>query len=320
MDTRKISFQDLAKAVHDAYEDLKGVDKGQPDPKYASYNPGKFGISVCLADGRRIDRGDVDAQFPLCGIGKLAVAVQLLQEMPIEDVVKKMGLATQGCGCQCQGTPLPQQLEALKGKGYHPMGLREISLVQPEGDPEGKWNNVVNLLISLMGSAPVLDDNLYKEELARAEKNGCIDALAKADFYLYDDATISMRLYNRLHSLLVTTAQLAQFGATIAADGVNPDTKEIVFDGALAPTLASMLAAKGPKEMAKPWLIMTGTPATCTKAGGFIAIVPGVMAIAAYSPALNAANIPVKAALSIKEILNHLQISALSSARVEFVD
>lgn len=318
MDIRKISINDLGKAVHAAYEDFKDLKKGEPAEEYKQYNPGKFAISVCLADGRRIDRGDVDAKFPLGGLGKIAVATQLLTQMPVEELVKKSGAAP--CGCKCAASAGPQVPEVLKGKGFHPTGVRAMSLVEPTGDPEGKWNNVMNLLISLMGTAPVLDDDLYKATMEACEKNNEIDTLAANDFYLYDDASIAIKLYMRLHSMLVTTAQLAQMGGTIVADGVNPDTREIVFDGALAQNIASIIAARGPRNMGKPWLIMTGTPATCTKTGGFLAVIPGVIAIAAYSPTLNPAGVPVQAAMAVKEILQSLGLNALSSARVEFVD
>ena len=77
------------------------------------------------------------------------------------------------------------------------------------------------------------------------------------------------------------------------------------------------MAAKGPKHMGKPWLIMTGVPAMSGFGGGFVAVVPGLGSIAAFSPELNEAGVPMKAARAIKDIVTSLQLSAFSSARVD---
>ena len=90
-----------------------------------------------------------------------------------------------------------------------------------------------------------------------------------------------------------------------------------MFDGELSATVCAMMAAKGPKHMGKPWLIMTGVPAMSGFGGGFVAVVPGLGSIAAFSPELNEAGVPMKAARAIKDIVTSLQLSAFSSARVD---
>ncbi len=314
---RKIKLADLKSVVSQAYDKLKNDTKGQADPRVADMNPGKFGISVRLADGTKFDVGDTQAQFAMGALVRIPVMVQLLTQMRVEELVQKMGIAK--CGCKCHGKPKDNGQQD-KPKAHHKMALRSVSMVEPTGDPEGKMDIISNMMIGMMGSSPVLDDNLYKAaEKANAERDA-VNALAAADFELYDAAAPTIDLYLKLRSMLVTTEQLAEMGATIAADGVNPVTNQIVFDGSISSTICSIMAAKGPKKMGRPWLIMTGTPAMSGFGGGFVAVLPGVGSIAAFSPELNEAGIPIKAALSIKDILDQLQLSAFSSAKVEFVD
>ena len=109
--------------------------------------------------------------------------------------------------------------------------MRAVSLVEPTGDFDGKMEILSDIMVSLMGSSPVLDDRLYKASMAENAGADKVNAFADAGYELYDAADISIDLYTRLRSMLVTTEQLAQMGATIAADGVNPATKEIAFDG-----------------------------------------------------------------------------------------
>lgn len=313
---RIIKLSDLKQVVNEAYETQKKNQAGEADPLVKDMNVGEFGISVRLTDGRKFDVGHTQSQFAIGGgIERIPISIQLLTQMPVEDLLGKLGSKC-GCKCKADGNEIPKPRPAH----MHPKGVRAMSLVEPTGDPEGKMKVVSDIMTGLMGSSPVLDDALYKTSTQNNAANNVVNLFAEAGFELYDSAELSIDLFTRIHSMLATTEQLALMGATIAADGVNPVTKEIVFDGALASTVEGLIAAKGPRHMGKPWMILTGTPAASSFGGGFLAILPGVGAIAAFSPELNEAGVPVKAALAVKYILNKLQLSALSSAKVKVTE
>lgn len=239
---RKISLADLKTAVQQAYDHLKDLHEGAPKAEVADMNVGKFGISVRLADGRKFDVGHTQAQFAMGAISRVPVCLQLLTQMSVDELVQKMAMGGKG-KCCCQAA---EPAEANAKHGLHAKALRAVSMVQPVGDFDGKMNLLSDLMISLMGSSPVLDDKLYEAAVAKDVADDKVNRLAALGYELYDDASIAVKLYSRLRSMLVTTEQLAEMGATIAADGVNPVTKEVVFDGALSATLCSMIAAKGP--------------------------------------------------------------------------
>lgn len=312
---RIIKFDDLKKAVSNAYEHQKNNNEGMPDALVKDMNAGQFGISVRLTDGRKFDLGHTQSVFAIGGgISRTAIEVQLLTQLSAEEIAEKMG-RKQHRHCGCKSTPTPQPTNDAP-RHIHPMSMRALSLMQPQGDPDGKWDIISNTLINLMGTSPVLDDNLYKSALKAKNDANVVNDLAAQGFELYDDAASTVDLFTKLHSMLATTEQVAIMGATIAADGVNPETKQIVFDGRLAQNVSGFMAAKGPHHSHKQWLETTGTPAVSSYGGGFLAVIPGVGAIAAFSPELNESKIPVKAALAVKEILQTLQLSALASARV----
>ena len=119
--------------------------------------------------------------------------------------------------------------------------------------------------------------------------------------------------------MLVTTQQLAQMGATIAADGVNPMSGVPVFDGKLSENIVAMMAAKGPKKMRKPWMTITGVPAMSSFGGGFMTVIPGFGSIAAFSPELIDGHVPFKAAMAMREIVTTLDLNVFASARVKVI-
>lgn len=310
---RKIKMADVKAAVSEIYDKYKNSVEGTSDPKTVGENGGKFGISVYLANGKKINIGDTNAKFPMMGMCRIPVALQLLTQMNVYDLVEKMGIGKK-CHCKIKGMP-DDKLQKV-----HAHGVCAVSLVEPVGDYDGKMEILSNLMVDLMGTSPVLDDDLYKSAQQYNADNDVINILAANDIEIYDSSEIAVDLYARLRSMRVTTEQLAEMGATIAADGKNPDTLQSVFDGTLSASICAMMAAKGPKKMGKQWLIMTGVPAMSSMSGGFVAVIPGFGSIAAFSPEINDAKIPVKAAKAVKDILSQLQLNAFASARVDVAD
>ena len=304
---RIIKFADLEAAVARAYEDNKSLKEGAADARVKDENAGQFGIAVGLTDGSLIVKGDSDAKFVMGSLSKIPLVAQLLSQYGAEELLKKGG----ACCCKC------------KEKGKKPdvplslRGVRAVSAVEPSNDPEGKWDILLSMMEALMGSAPELDDKAYKEQLRMNAEANVENAIAEAGFYLYDDAKIAIDTYSKLQSMKVDVKQLATMGATIAADGVNVVTNVPAFDGKLAQNIVGFMTAHGLHKMNKPWLVRVGVPAKGGFGGGVLAVVPGVMAVAAFAPELNEVGVSAKASKAVAEILTSLDINALASAKVK---
>lgn len=300
---RKISLSDFRDAMYAAYDQFKNLDEGNKDERLANVESDKFGITLALADGTVINKGDTDFASVMGGLVKIPLMSLLLEQAgDVTSLIKKSG--------NCPMAAKAAKPKAVKGA----KGIRAMSALEPIGDSDSKWNFLENRMISLMGSAPQLDTALY--ESLKSSVNDDVNALADADFYLYDDAAESIDLYRRAQSMLATTEQLAVMGATIAADGVNPLTRKVVFDGKYSQNIIGMMAARGPRKMALPWDLAAGVPALSSFGGAVLAIYPRVFAIAAYSPLLTAEKVSVRAFKAIMTILRKLDISAFASARL----
>lgn len=305
---RKISVADLQKAVDEAYEEVKSIKEGEINPRVANADAKSFGITVALPDGTVINKGDTSVKSPMGSIAKVPLSSILFSQNKPQEVVKKSG--------QCPAHKLPSK---PKGLAFSAHGVRAFSAVEPVGDPESKWNLYVNRSIDLMGSAPELDIKVLEALEKEAADTSFVDTLAKDGYYLYDDANISTDLYMKALAMSASTEQLARMGATIAADGVNPETGKIVFDGSITQNIIGLMAAKGPHKMNGPWMVMAGIPAKTSFGGAILGVIPGVMAIAAYSPELNSAGVSVKAARAIISVMQKLDISIFASSQVKFV-
>lgn len=297
---RVIKLKDLERAVAEAYDAVKSEKEGKIDARVSDANPRDLGIVVALTDGSMIQKGDVAAPFCLGGISRVVAAAALLSQKTPDEIAEKAG---HGQCCKAvknaPALPLPAML------------LRGVSMIEPVGDADGKYRILLDTLNALTTGEPVLNDKAYK---AQKELNaGLENKLADSGFYLYDNAADAIEVVTKLLTLQLNTSQLATLGATIAADGVNVATNVPAFDGKNAANLLGMMAATSP---CKFWMFKHGTPAVAGFGGGFLAVVPGVMAIAAYAPELNDNGISAKASKAVARILDTLEINALGSARV----
>lgn len=306
---RKISFDEVKSALDKAYELTKSINDGTVDPRVASVaKAGTFGISVVLTDGRFYDRDAADYQFPLGAIAQVPLSGVLLSQNGPDELAKKNG----GCCCKAKAANEEEiKLEAPLCKH----GIRAVSAIVPAGDREGKMQVIYDMINGMTEGDVAFDDALYQEFTAEVAKEGAVDQLQKAGYYLYDDAALSVDIYNRLMAVKMSAKQLATMGATIAADGRNPFTKEYAFDGAIAPVMGAMMAAHT-KDVGKKWLVKVGLPAKSSFAGGILAVIPGFGAIAAYSPELGGCGKSKKAAKAIELFARTLGLNVFASARV----
>lgn len=301
---RKISFADLQKAVDEAYENFKSVKEGTADDRIPGVKPDTLGISVMLTDGRSVNKADADTLFPLTQVAEVPLSVVLLTQNSADALLKKSGK----CSCSGKKKEKPQI-------SFSPHGIRAVSAVVPQGDPEGKYGIILNTLLALTSGEPVLNDDLFKTLKEQAQSEDVVNKLAAVDYTLFDDAALSVNVYLKLLSLQLSAKQLATLGATIAADGRNPLTGEYAFDGSIAANVVGLMADNCRCKGAV--LLRTGLPGKYGFSGGCLAVMPGFGAIAVYSPELDCAGRSLKGIDVIEYIATKLGLNVFASARVE---
>lgn len=304
---RHINFSDVEAVVKKIYEKYKDFEvEGAVDSRLQGVDPSKFGIVVKLTDGRVIRVGDTDALSPLGAIARVPLFVT--------NRVQKLDNDNK-CHCDKHAIKQPQ---CCKPKGL-PVSAEAVLLtskIQPKGDADGKYGVIEDMTEAMIGSAPVFDDELYKALTNANAVDNVENKLAEARFELYDDAPVAIDVSTRLTALRATVDQLATMGATLAADGRNPETGEYAFDGSISPKVVAYMAVKGPHHLSKPWLIKSGLPAKSSFGGAIMGVFPGVMSIAAYSPLVNPDGVSVKAYKAIHHIMKHLELSVFDSAQI----
>ena len=95
-------------------------------------------------------------------------------------------------------------------------------------------------------------------------------------------------------------------GSSLANGGIHPITKERLLSEESVPKVLAVMGMEGLYEKTGEWMYTVGLPAKSGVGGGILAIVPGKMAIAVFSPPLDGAGNSVKAQKAIAFIAQKL--------------
>ena len=309
-----ISKEQMRSLINEAYEKFKD-DKAGKNADYIPYlarvDSKLFGIAACMPDGEIIAVGDCDYIFGIESVSKVMTAILILEQYGAETILHLIG-------ADATGMPFNSVMAILLEKN-HPTtplvnagAISAVSMVRPVGNSDDKWRAIVDNIERLCGERPRLIEELYKSESVSNFNNRAIAWLLKHYNRIYDDPDMSLDLYTRQCSLGITAKQLAICGATIANSGVNPVTKEKVFDKRLAPKITAMLAAVGFYEHTGDWMFTSGLPAKTGVGGGIMGVLPGRFGIAAFAPPLDGSGNSVKAQKALRYIMNRLETGVYS--------
>ena len=308
------SDDDIRRVVGEAHAAFKDVKEGAN----ANYIPildtvpsDLFGIVVVTADGAVFAAGDVDYKFSIQSVSKPFTAALIMAQQGPEAVREKIGV-------EPTGLPFNSKIaiEIYDSRSGNPLvnagAIAAVSLVDAKDEAE-RWDLVLDNIEGFAGSELSVLEEVYDSEYETAWSNRAIANLLFNYERLYADPEESLRVYTRQCSIGVNTKDLAMMGATFANGGVNPATGRRMLPAEHVPELLAIMATAGFYDESGEWMFNAGLPAKTGVGGGVVAVVPGKMAIAAFSPRLNEAGNSIRAMRAIRHIAGELGVGLYGS-------
>ena len=279
-------------------------------PALAEVDPKLFGIAAVTVEGQVLTVGDADHPFAIESISKAFNLSLAMDALGAEALRSKVG-------AEATGEPFNSvmALELHSGKPLNPLvnagAIATVSLI-PGNNAAAVWQNILSRFSALAcRELPVLDE-VYESESATNQHNKGIAWLLDSYGFLYNDPVQSVDLYTRMCSLAVTARDLATMGACYATGGINPlSTRRVVKQENVHEILADMVM-EGLYTGSGDWLYANGLPAKSGVGGGLVCVVPKKMALAAFSPPLDAAGNSVRAQRALTEIISALGLNPLA--------
>jgi len=301
----------LQQVVDEAYATFKNDKSGKNAdyiPVLATIPSELFAVAIATRDGTMYVAGDADYRFAIESVSKPFTAALVMQQNGGPNILKEK------IGVEPTGLPFNSKLaiEIYKARSVNPLvnagAIASVSLVKASNE-EDRWQKILGNLSDFAGSAPLpLLEEVYKSEYETAFGNRGIANLLYNDERLYSDPEEALRVYTKQCSVGITTKDLVMMGATLANGGENPKTKKRLLDETSVPELLAIMLTAGFYDESGEWSYTAGLPSKTGVGGGIVSVVPGRLAIAAFSPRLNEAGNSVRAQNAIRYIAGKLGV------------
>jgi glutaminase len=294
-------------AAHTAALAVTGGTNASYIPYLASVPPGLLGVAVVTADGQVFTAGDADYGFAIESISKvftMALAMELFGPAAIR---KKVGTSPTGLPFNSV-----MALELHSGKPLSPLvnagAIASASLI-PGDTADQCWQKILDCQSRFAGREIKLSDEVNTSEQTTNFHNRAIAWLLYSAGTCYSDPMRAVDVYTRQCSTLSTAKDLAVMGATLANGGMNPITKQRVVSAANVPPILAEMTMEGLYTASGEWAYTVGLPGKSGVGGGILAVAPGKLAIAAFSPPLDPVGNSVRAAAAVAHVAKALGLN-----------
>ena len=253
-------------------------------PALAAADPAAYGIALMTVDGMGYDFGDSTVPFTIQSISKPFTYGLVLDDLGEHAVRRHIGVEPTGDAFNAI------TLAPGSGRALNPMvnagAIAAASLVA-DVDGSSALDRIVALYGAAAGRRLVIDDIVFRSERETGHRNRAIGHLLRASGVVDDDPDDALDRYFAQCSVEVDAIALATMAATLANGGINPRTGDRVLSGPTVRAVLSVMTTCGMYDSAGEWLFTVGLPAKSGVSGGILAIVPGQLGIAVYSPPLD---------------------------------
>jgi len=277
-------FQNYLESLHRNYAVMDKGDVASYIPELLKADPQWFGIALITIDGHVYQVGDSRQPFTIQSISKAITYGIALEDNGVEAVMRKVDVEPSGEAFNSIS------LEPDTGRPRNPMinagAIATVSLIK--GDtPEEKLSRMLKCYESYLGHPVTIDEDVYRSEKSTGHRNRAIAYLLRNSNIIEKDTDDVLDVYFKQCSILVTCRDLAQIGATLANNGVNPITGVRALESRHVPKVLSVMSSCGMYDYSGAWVYEVGMPAKSGVGGGIVAVLPGQFGLAVFSPKLD---------------------------------
>ncbi|MCR9258788.1 MAG: glutaminase [Pseudomonadaceae bacterium] len=294
-------MKDYQSLLEEIYAQLKSsVGLGQVAdyiPALAAVSPDKFAIAIETVDGQQFQVGDAQERFSIQSISKV-FNLTLGMKLSGDTLWQRVGV-------EPSGNPFNSliQLELNKGIPRNPFinaGALVIidSLLDSLEQPNKEMLNFVRKLRC--------QDVFYDDLVAASERETAFTNLALANYMkgqnnLRHAVQDVLEVYCYQCAINMSCAGLARSFLYLANGGVVPASGEVMVASNQAKRINALMMTSGFYDEAGEFAYRVGLPGKSGVGGGIVAVVPGELSIAVWSPELNDHGNSVRGIMALEE-------------------
>lgn len=278
-------------------------------PELACADPDWFGISVAMLDGTVYEVGDTRQAFTMQSLSKPLVFGLALDEHGEQAVRSRVGVEPTGDGFNATS------LSASTGKPMNPMvnsGALAISGMLTHTTLTAE-EQIWATLSRYVGHQVSVDDTVRASESATGHRNRALAHLLRGAGAIEGDPEIALQAYLMQCSVLVDCHDMAVTAGTLANGGVNPVSGQRAAGSETVRSILSVMTSCGMYDGAGEWLYSVGLPAKSGVSGCILAVLPGQLGIAVFSPPLDIRGNSVRGIGVCRDLVRDLDLHLLAS-------
>jgi glutaminase len=255
-------------------------------PALADVAADHLGIAVCLRDGTVFQAGDAETRFSIQSISKVLSLTVALTRYEDAEIWRRVGKEPSG-----QPFNSLVQLELEQGKPRNPFinagalvicDLLETRMTAPR-------QRMLEIIRQLSQQSDIqYDRHVARSEYEHSARNAAIAWLMKSFGNFDNDVTSVMQTYFHYCSLSMNCIELARSFIYLANQGKTLDGSSLI-SSRQARQINALMITSGMYDGAGEFAWRVGMPAKSGVGGGIIAVIPGEMSIAVWSPGLDSA-------------------------------
>ncbi len=255
-------------------------------PALARISPEKFGMAVCTVRGEVFSCGDAEELFSIQSISKVFTLAM---------VMDRMGDALwERVGREASGNPFNSlvQLEVENGRPRNPF-INAGALVVTDCiilENHDTLNDLRNFVRKCANNAGIdFDTEVAASEKATGHRNAALANFLKSYGNLANEVEKVLDVYFHQCSLALSCTDLARAFLFLAHSGADPVNGQIICGPRQTKRINSLMQTCGLYDECGEFAYRVGLPGKSGVGGGIVAVMPGELAIAVWSPGLNQA-------------------------------
>ncbi|MAT91644.1 MAG: glutaminase [Halioglobus sp.] len=310
---QSVDYQAVVDRAHAKFKDNNEGANADYIPALDEVDPDLFAVVIVTRGGQVYAAGDADHRFSIQSVSKPFTAGLVMEDQGIDAIRDKIGV-------EPTGMPFNSiiAIEQDEARSRNPLvnagAIAAVSMIKAK-DARQRWQYIVDGYSEFAGEKLSLLEDVYVSEAETNYRNRAIAHLLYNYGRLYSEPLEATDVYTKQCSLGVSARQLGMMGATLANWGTNPATGRKVMRKEYVDELLAIMMMAGFYDEVGVWAYDAGLPAKTGVGGGIVAVVPGQMAIAAFSPRVNEAGNSIRAMLAIQHISEELNLSLFKSGK-----
>ena len=256
-------------------------------PALANVNPEQFAMTLTMFDGRQYSVAQADTLFSIQSISKVFTFTLALKHYGLE--------LYERIGREPSGNPFNSlvQLEYESGKPRNPfinagaINVTDVLLTHFKSSISTS-KKILDFMHAIADDTSIaFNDIVAESEMEHGFRNLALANLMKSFNNFDNDVMEVIKIYFQHCSIEMNTKMLSRSMLYLANHGVDPITGKTYITPQQAKRINAVMLTCGHYDASGDFAFRVGLPGKSGVGGGIVAVVPKMMGIAVWAPALN---------------------------------